>query len=156
MSSQKDTKLETVQAPTAVDLVNHHDRLSMPPRTRLPIASVVSFLVGLGLGSVHGGRMTGLRFRAEHAHRLPTDSAGWYLYHKSKNYHVVQGSIREGLKMGAKVSIFGTAMLAIENMFDEYRQQKDMFNAVTAAVTAAGCFSIWSTGRCPPVNMSQC
>lgn len=122
-------------------------RLSIPAPLRLPLASGLAFIVGLGLGTTKGSKMAGLRFRAEHAHKLPTTTAGWFLYHKSKNYHVAYGGVREGLRMGAKVSFWTTSMFAIEHMFDISRGQADLFNTVLASVTVAGGFSLWST--CP-------
>lgn len=133
--------------PTATerDALYKSSRLGLPLFLRVPLAFASSFAVGFTLGTIQGGRMTGLRFRAEHAHKLPASPAGWFLYHKSKNYHVTLGGLKEGLKMGAKISLLGTAMFGIEAMFDEYRGAKDVFNTVIAAVTVSGCLSFWST-----------
>ncbi|KAJ2894694.1 hypothetical protein MKZ38_007312 [Zalerion maritima] len=119
-------------------------RISLNPVTRITLASIGSFLVGSGLGAAHGTKMAGLRFRAEHAHKLPADTTGWYLYHKSKNYSAMVGGFREGLKMGTKTSFWTTAMLAIESLFDSSRGTADMFNTVLAGLTVAGGFSLWS------------
>ncbi|KIH93255.1 hypothetical protein SPBR_03155 [Sporothrix brasiliensis 5110] len=119
-------------------------RLSLPDVVRIPLATMASFTVGMGLGIAHGSTMAGMRFRAEHAHKLPTSTTGWYLYHKSKNYHVAYGGIREGLRMGAKVSVWTTAMFGIETLFDHYRDTKDVANTVLACVTVAGGFSLWN------------
>ncbi|KAK3384528.1 hypothetical protein B0T24DRAFT_89638 [Lasiosphaeria ovina] len=132
-----------------IDEINRASRLSLPPTVRIPIASGLSFLVGLSLGTTQGSTIAGLRFRAEHAHKLPTSSPGWYLYHKSKNYHVAAGGLREGLRMGAKISFWTTAMVAIESMFDTYRETADLFNTVTACVTVAGGFSLWNCFSLP-------
>ena len=119
-------------------------RLSIPTFVRIPAASAVSFSIGMGLGLAQGSKMAGLQFRAEHAHKLPTTTTGWYLYHKSKNYHVAYGGIKEGLKMGTRVCVWTTAMFTIENMFDVYRGSMDFVNTVLACVTVAGGFSLWS------------
>ncbi|KAH8882560.1 hypothetical protein GQ53DRAFT_665541 [Thozetella sp. PMI_491] len=124
-------------------------RLSTPPILRIPLASTLAFLVGMGLGTAHGSKTAGLRFRAEHAHKLPTTATGWFLYHKTKNYHVANGGIREGLKMGTKLSIIATATFAIENMFDTYRGTKDLLNTVIACVSVAGGFSLWNRFSLP-------
>lgn len=100
--------------------------------------------------------MAGLRFRAEHAHKLPTTTTGWYLYHKSKNYHVAYGGIREGFRMGFKVCVWTTAMFAIEQMFDTYRGTADLLNTVTSCVTVAGAFSLWSTTIILPGSAFRC
>jgi hypothetical protein len=85
-----------------------------------------------------------LRFRAENAHRLPKTSTGWYLYHKSKNYHMALGGVKEGLKMGAKVSLWTAAFFYIEDCWDEIRGKKDFLNTVVASLSVAGGFSLWS------------
>jgi hypothetical protein len=121
-----------------------NSRFSLPFHSRLPLATTMSFLVGMGLGISHGSRETGLRFRAENAHRLPSTPTGWYLYHKSKNYRIAYGGVMEGLKMGAKVSIWTASFFSIEEMFDRYRGTKDFLNTVIASLSVAGAFSVWS------------
>ncbi len=139
---------QTQQVDRAVmEALIHDSRLSIPAIFRIPLATTLSFVVGMGLGTAHGSKMAGLRFRAEHAHKLPTTATGWFLYHKSRDYHVANGGIREGLKMGAKLSVVTTATFAIENMFDTYRGTKDFVNTVIACVTVAGGFSLWSKLR---------
>ncbi|CAK7241780.1 MAG: hypothetical protein STHCBS139747_003251 [Sporothrix thermara] len=127
-----------------IDEFWRQSRLSLPDVVRIPLATAASFTVGMGLGVAHGSTMAGMRFRAEHAHKLPTTTAGWYLYHKSKNYHVAYGGIREGLRMGARVSAWTTAMFGIETALDRYRGTQDLANTVVACVTVAGAFSVWN------------
>ena len=119
-------------------------RLSLPFFARLPIATSMSFMAGMGLGISHGSKVAGLRFRAENAHRLPQTPTGWYLYHKSKNYNVALGGVKEGFKMGARLSIWTSGFVALENLLDEYRGTKDFFNTVGASLVVAGGFSLWS------------
>lgn len=119
-------------------------RFSFPFGMRLPIATSISFVSGLVLGMSHGSQMAGFRFRAENAHRLPTTPTGWYLYHKSKNYNMALGGVKEGLKMGAKVSFWTAGFFSIEEMFDRYRGTKDFLNTVIASLSIAGGFSLWS------------
>ncbi|KAK3299736.1 uncharacterized protein B0H64DRAFT_314078 [Chaetomium fimeti] len=132
-----------------IDELYHNARLSLPAPLRLPMASSLSFFAGFTLGTAQGGKMAGLQFRAEHAHKLPTSTTGWFLYHKSKNYHMAYGGIREGFRMGFKVSFWTTAMFAIEQMFDSYRGTADIFNTVTSCVTVAGGFSLWNRFSLP-------
>ncbi|KAI1772114.1 hypothetical protein F4818DRAFT_188508 [Hypoxylon cercidicola] len=119
-------------------------RLSIPPLIRIPAAAITAFSVGMTLGLAHGSKMAGLRFRAEHAHRLPTTTTGWYLYHKSKNYHLAYGGLKEGLKVGARLSVLSTAIFCAENLFDVYRGTKDVFSTVMASLAVAGGFSFWN------------
>ncbi|RYP91844.1 hypothetical protein DL770_002021 [Monosporascus sp. CRB-9-2] len=119
-------------------------RLSIPPLVRIPAAALTAFGVGMTLGLSYGSKMAGLRFRAEHAHRLPTTTTGWYLYHKSKNYHLAFGGLKEGVKVGTKLAVLSTAMFCAENLFDVYRGTRDMFNTTAAALAVAGGFSLWN------------
>jgi hypothetical protein len=127
-----------------VEALYHDSRLSIPAPLRIPMASALSFFVGFTLGTARGGKSAGLQFRAEHAHKLPTSMKGWYLYHKSKNYHMAYGGVLEGFRMGFKVSFWATSIFAIEQMFDSYRGTADFLNTVTSCVTVAGGFSLWS------------
>lgn len=127
-------------------------RLNMMTGERVLVAAVISFSAGGALGMAQGAKMTGLRFRAEHAHKLPTTTTGWWLYHKSKNYQMSKGGMREGLRMGAKVSFWTTAMFAIEDVFDSYRGTKDIMNTTAASMTVAGAFSLWSM---PSLSLSR-
>lgn len=128
-----------------------NERLSVVPSARIPVTGAASFTFGMILGMVQGSKMAGLRFRAEHAHKLPTTTTGWFMYHKSKNYVVAAGGVKEGLKMGFKVSVWTTAMLVVENMYDQYRQSKDFINTVMASLTVAGGFSLWSMTHLLPI-----
>lgn len=99
--------------------------------------------------------MAGMRFRAEHAHIFPTTTTGWYLYHKSKNYHVMLGGLKEGFKMGSKVSFWAGSFMWIEEAVDRIRGSKDFVSSVVAGLSTAGAFSAWSekwtmneVGRC--------
>ena len=121
-----------------------NSRLSFPYPMRLMLATSASFLVGAGLGVSHGAQSAGYRFRAENAHRLPNSSTGWYLYHKSKNYHRAFAGAREGLKMGAKVSFWTAGFFSVEEMFDRYRGTRDCFSTTIASLAVAGGFSLWS------------
>ncbi|KAI0855539.1 hypothetical protein F4860DRAFT_519784 [Xylaria cubensis] len=119
-------------------------RLSIPPLMRIPAAAATAFGIGMTLGLAHGSKMAGLRFRAEHAHRLPTTTTGWYLYHKSKNYHVAFGGLKEGFKVGARLGVLSTAMFCAENLFDVYRGGQDFVSTVMASLAVAGGFSLWN------------
>ncbi|KAK4097425.1 hypothetical protein N658DRAFT_433993 [Parathielavia hyrcaniae] len=132
-----------------IEAIYHNARLSLPAPLRIPMAAALSFFAGFTVGTAQGGKAAGLRFRAEHAHKMPTSSTGWYLYHKSKNYHMAYGGILEGFKMGLRVSFWTTAWFAIEQMFDSYRGTADLLNTVTSSVTVAGGFSLWNRSSLP-------
>ena len=88
--------------------------------------------------------MAGLRFRAENSHRFPTSATGWYLYHKSKNYHKMLGGLKEGFRMGGKVAFWGGSFFAFEELIDSARGTKDFASTVVAGLSVAGGFSLWS------------
>ncbi|PQE20430.1 tim17 Tim22 Tim23 Pmp24 family domain-containing protein [Rutstroemia sp. NJR-2017a BBW] len=118
--------------------------MSLPIQLRIPAAVTISFLTGMGLGVSLGAQNAGLRFRAENAHRLPTDSTGWYLYHKTKNYHMALGGVKEGLKMGGKIAFWTAGFFGIEEIMDEFRGRKDFLSTIVASLSVAGGFSVWN------------
>ncbi|KAL7783785.1 hypothetical protein V8C43DRAFT_309418 [Trichoderma afarasin] len=122
-----------------------HPRLAIMTPTRLLFGSVAASMVGASLGAVQGGQMAQLRFRAEHAHKMPDTTAGWYLYHKSKNYHAMKGGIQEGFRMGFKTGFWSLLALSLESTVDRYRGSSDMFSTVVATLTVAGAFSLWQS-----------
>lgn len=121
-----------------------NSRLGMDPIKRVMLAAGMSMAVGASLGLSHGSTVSGMRFRAEHAHKLPSTPTGWFMYHKSKNYTMARAGLKEGFKMGLKISIVTSSIFVIEGLYDEYRQTKDFINTTLASVTVAGGFSLWS------------
>jgi hypothetical protein len=134
-------------------VLKENSRFSVPWGQRLPMEASFSFVVGMALGLSHGSQSTGLRFRAENAHRLPTTPTGWYLYHKSKNYNMALGGVKEGFKMGGKVSFWTAAFFGVEEIFDRYRGTKDFINTVIASLSVAGGFSLWSRSFPPTLHI---
>lgn len=104
---------------------------------------MLSSMVGFALGAARGGHESQLRFRAEHAHKMPDSTAGWYLYHKSKNYHAAHGGFREGFRMGPRVGLWTSVALGLESTVDRCRGASDMFSTIVASLTVAGGFSLW-------------
>ncbi|KAK1093055.1 hypothetical protein LTR48_003101 [Friedmanniomyces endolithicus] len=98
-----------------------HDRLSIPFPLRLPLALILAAVSGSVLGLSQGGLVAGLRFRAENAHRQPNTQTGWYLYHKSKNYHVALGGVLEAFKMAGKLGLWVGMFVTMEEGLDRGR-----------------------------------
>lgn len=121
-----------------------YPRLSLNAPSRITLGTLASAVVGLGLGATQGGQMAQLRFRAEHAHKMPDSTTGWYLYHKSKNYHVMYGGMREGFKMASKTAAWTLMALSLETTVDRCRGRSDLFSTIIASLSVAGAFSIWS------------
>lgn len=156
MASVKNYKAMTLDGPsddriqdTGVGVSARSYRLSTPTPLRVGGAITGAFVVGALLGVSHGSKMSGMRFRAENSHRFPTTSTGWYLYHKTKNYHVMLGGIKEGLKMGFKTSFWTGGFFVIENTIDNLRHRQDCLSSTVAGLTVAGNFAWFSK---PPSN----
>ncbi|KAA6415706.1 MAG: hypothetical protein FRX48_00424 [Lasallia pustulata] len=132
-------------APPPVSAPTTAPRLSIPFGIRLPAAITTSCVIGGYLGLTHGSQMAGFRFRAENSHRLPTTSTGWYLYHKSKNYHMAFGGIKEAFKMGGKLGFWAAGFFVVEEAVDEVRGgRRDFLSTVVAGLGVTGGFSAWN------------
>ena len=129
----------------------YDNRLSTPFFIRFPAATAGAFLTGAVMGVSLGGKTAGMRFRAENSHRFPTTSTGWYLYHKSKNYHMMLGGIKEGLKMGSKIGFWAGSFFITEEAVDEWRGQKDFLSTVVAGMSVAAGFSGQPWSVCPTI-----
>jgi hypothetical protein len=88
---------------------------------RVAVANLFALGTGFALGSGDVGRMAGLRYRAENAHRLPTSTTGWYFYHKSKNYAIAYDGIKAGVKKGGQIAGWATLFFLIEESMDIFR-----------------------------------
>ena len=97
------------------------NRLSLAFPFRLPLACFTSGTAGFFLGAAKGMKDSEMRFRAENAHRLPTTTTGWYLYHKSKNYHALLGGMKEGARMGLRMSGWIAVFFGMEEGVDRGR-----------------------------------
>ena len=140
-------------APTYLPAVTGslNSRLSIPFVTRLPLSLTFSFFSGFVLGAAKGGSQASYRYRAENAHRLPTTQTGWYLYHKSKNYHSIIGGVKEGLRLGGRLSGWAVLFVGSEEMIDQLRgggddRQRDAAGTVCAGMATAGLYS-WKNGH---------
>jgi hypothetical protein len=131
---------ETVQPP---------NRLSVHPQKRVLMACTAAGMIGAALGVSHGANVAGLKFRAENAHRLPTSQQGWFLYHKSKNYAVMLGGVREAARMSARLAAWTSLFLLIEEIVDRSRQSRDALSTLCAGLTTAGAFSLYSKSPIP-------
>ena len=80
-----------------------------------------AFVVGFVSGLVTNSRLSGRQFLAENAHRLPTTVQGWYFYQKSKNYRVMFGGVKGGLKTGAKLGSWTLAFVGLQEIMERGR-----------------------------------
>ncbi|CAK4031813.1 Hypothetical predicted protein [Lecanosticta acicola] len=103
------------------ELRTFDDRLSLPLYFRIPLACTIGSVSGLLLGLAKGSNDAGYRFQAENAHRLPTTSTGWYFYHKSKNYNMMLGGVKEGTKQAARYTLWVGMFFILEEGVDRGR-----------------------------------
>ncbi|KAI9802463.1 MAG: hypothetical protein M1825_002848 [Sarcosagium campestre] len=134
------------------DLRPSPHRLSIPLSLRLPLATAFCCVGGILVGSTKASRDAGLRFRAENAHRLPTTQTGWYLYHKSKNYHRALAGVKGGVGLGLRICLPVAGFFVVEEAVDHLRgggDRKDFGSSVVAALAAAGGWSLWNRFTVP-------
>ena len=123
----------------------YSDRMAIPPSKRITYSILGAAFTGMFLGLSHGSTMAGMVFRAENAHRFPTTQKGWYLYHKSKNYHAMLGGLKDGLKMTRRLSFYAASFFGAEALFDVARGHQDFASTALAGSLVAGGFSALST-----------
>lgn len=148
--SEQNTGAKAADLITATAQISS-DRLSLPYPIRLTYGILGGLTTGLFLGLSHGTKTAGMRFRAENAHRFPTSQKGWYLYHKSKNYHMMLGGIKDGVKLAPKLSLWSATLFLIEEAVDRARCRragnsghKDFLSTMVATLTVSGVWSLWS------------
>ena len=125
-------------------------RLSIPFPIRFPLTVAFGLFSGFVLGAAKGAPQASYRYRAENAHRLPTTQTGWYLYHKSKNYHSIVGGVKEGVRLGGRLSGWAALFVCSEEVIDKLRgggddRQRDVASTVCAGMATAGLYS-WKNG----------
>ncbi|KAJ3159813.1 hypothetical protein HDU86_001465 [Geranomyces michiganensis] len=90
------------------------------------------------------GRTRSFQFLAENAHRLPKTVAGWYFYHRYKNYEIAHAGFVGGMKgaarFGAICAGFGVAEALVESAIGK----ESWVATVGAGLLTAGTFSLTS------------
>jgi hypothetical protein len=119
-------------------------RASLEPKTRVFLISSMGGFWGFSMGAFLGAKHSGLQYLAENAHRLPTTVQGWYFYHKTKNYRMMLGGVKRGMRFAAKTGGMCFMYGAIEAGLDEARGEADVFNSVAAGMTTGTLFSVLS------------
>lgn len=121
-------------------------RLGIEIKDRLPYTAASAFAVGMAIGASHGSKKAAYQFRAENAHRFPTTSTGWFLYHKSKNYKSIVGGVKDGMKLGLKLGAGAMAFCLFEETVDYARHdRRDFLSTVTAGLSFSGIYSLLGT-----------
>lgn len=102
----------------------------------IPLATTST---GLALGFLRGSRATSLRFLAENAHRPPKTLEEWYFYHKTKNYRVALGGLKQSGRDGLKFAGAGVTWVGLEEAAK--RVGMGEIKEVLAGAGLAGLFS---------------
>lgn len=69
---------------------------------------LLSGCTGLFLGSLQQAYTSNNQFLAENAHRLPTTSGGWVMYHSRKQQHIVHSAGIAGTRLAAKWLVYSS------------------------------------------------
>ncbi|CAG8585979.1 8421_t:CDS:2 [Ambispora gerdemannii] len=116
-------------------------RISMPTPQRIALATASGAFWGLIFGGYEGSKRSGLQYRAENAHKLPTTKGGWYFYHKRKNYKMLLGGFKRGARYAFFTGSLCLSFVGLEATLDRLRGEVDVLNTVVAGVGTALCFS---------------
>jgi hypothetical protein len=96
------------------------------------------------IGFLRTRRLAAHQFLAENSHRLPTSDAGWYLYHRAKNYRVVWKAAKGGVKTGFAGAACALLYSYVEEFWDQGVRggEVDPGGSVVAGAVTAGAFAI--------------
>jgi hypothetical protein len=136
-------------SPLLQPIVDHHNRLSRPGPARMMFYFSNGVCIFWVIGFLRARRLAAHQFLAENSHRLPTSDAGWYLYHRAKNYQVVwrgfKGAFRYGAIGGACAFLYGF----VEEAWDQgvRKGRVDPGGSTVAGTATAGAFAIWNRMR---------
>jgi hypothetical protein len=123
---------------------NHDNRLSRPAPNRLALYFTNSFAIFFFIGFLRARRLAANQFLAENSHRLPTSDAGWYLYHRAKNYRVVWKAVNSGVKYGFAGGACGLLYGYVEHTWDQRVRHGmvDPGGSMVAGTVTAGVFAV--------------
>jgi hypothetical protein len=119
-------------------------RAGLGTQPRLLLMTSIGSFWGFSMGAFLGGRQSGLQYLAENAHKLPTTVQGWYFYHKTKNYRMMLGGVKRGIRFAGKTGGLCLLYGALEAALDDVRGEADVINSVTAGVATGTIFSALS------------
>lgn len=119
-------------------------RAGLATKPRLILMTSIGSFWGFSIGAFLGGQQSGLQYLAENAHKLPTTVQGWYFYHKTKNYRVMLGGVKRGVRFAGKTGGLCLLYGSLEAALDDMRGEADVMNSVAAGVTTGTVFSALS------------
>ncbi|TPX72102.1 hypothetical protein SpCBS45565_g00482 [Spizellomyces sp. 'palustris'] len=98
-------------------------------------------LGGFMTGFYLGGRHRSYQFLAENAHRMPKTVAGWYYYHKYKNYEIAHFGFKSGFKYAGRFGAISAGFGASEALLEALTGRESWVNTVGAGLAASLTFS---------------
>ncbi|CEP11820.1 hypothetical protein [Parasitella parasitica] len=116
-------------------------RAGLATKPRLVLMTSIGSIWGFSIGAFLGGKQSGLQYLAENAHKLPTTVQGWYFYHKTKNYRMMLGGVKRGVRFAGKTGGLCLLYGSLEAALDDMRGEADVMNSVAAGVTTGTVFS---------------
>lgn len=125
--------------------VDYSNRLSRTAGERLVFYFTTACSAFGVVGFLRARRLASHQFLAENSHRLPTSDAGWYLYHRAKNYRTawkgIKGGARYGLLGGVTAYLYGF----IEDFWDQDVRsgRVDAMGSFVAGTVTAAFFAMW-------------
>ncbi|KAI8637070.1 hypothetical protein BD408DRAFT_425145 [Parasitella parasitica] len=116
-------------------------RAGLATKPRLVLMTSIGSFWGFSIGAFIGGKQSGLQYLAENAHKLPTTVQGWYFYHKTKNYRMMLGGVKRGVRFAGKTGGLCLLYGSLEAALDDMRGEADVMNSIAAGVTTGTVFS---------------
>ncbi|CAG8623632.1 7458_t:CDS:1 [Ambispora leptoticha] len=116
-------------------------RISMSTSQRIALATASGAFWGFIFGGYEGSKRSGLQYRAENAHKLPTTKGGWYFYHKRKNYKMLLGGFKRGVRYAFFTGSLCFSFVGLEAVLDRLSGETNVLNTVAAGVGTALWFS---------------
>jgi len=100
-------------------MTTHPSQTQIPPvpYEQILIPSSCAMMIGFASGATTAGKLAGYQFMVENLHRLPQTSASWFFFQKTKNYKVILGGFKGGLKTGAKLGSWTAAFCSVKEAF---------------------------------------
>ncbi|KAI7936068.1 hypothetical protein MJO29_015371, partial [Puccinia striiformis f. sp. tritici] len=76
-----------------------------------------AMMIGFASGATTSGKLAGYQFMVENLHRLPRTRANWFFFQKTKNYKVILGGFKGGLKTGGKLGAWTAGFCTLKELF---------------------------------------
>ncbi|WAQ92227.1 hypothetical protein PtA15_16A133 [Puccinia triticina] len=81
------------------------------------IPTSCAMMIGFASGATTSGKLAGYQFMVENLHRLPQTRSNWFFFQKTKNYKVILGGFKGGLKTGAKLGAWTAGFCTLKEAF---------------------------------------